>query len=244
MNRYFFPIILLTILVLFHTSRCAHGETLNLNSLNTVTFRNEVTPDSTTDVLLKIAAANGTRGSKTYPIYLVIDSPGGSIMAGIAFIDAAKQTKNLRTVSIFAASMASAIVEALPGERLITPVGIMMFHRAAGGFSGQFETGELESQLDLVKTIVRTMEGVSAARMKLTLADYKQKVINQYWLLATQAVQNHAADKVVDIVCSQELIDRRESASQCDIFGCSDTEYSACPNMRYPLPQPKKSVSI
>jgi ATP-dependent protease ClpP protease subunit len=211
------------------------AEELKINSLNAVTFRGEVSEESTTDILVKLNAANATRGSKEYTIYLVLDSPGGGVHSGLAFIDAVKPIKNLRTISIFAASMASAIVQAIDGSRLITPSGVLMFHRAAGTVSGQFETGELESQLELAKQMVRRMERINASRLGITLAEYKAKVVNQYWLTAEQAIADKAADKIIDLVCSQELIDKRETSQQCSFFGCTEVVFSGCPTFRYPL---------
>jgi ATP-dependent protease ClpP protease subunit len=228
-------IFLYSVLFGFLVGRTIFAEELRLNSLNTVTFRGAVSAESTTEVLVKLHAAVGTRGSKNYPIYLVLDSPGGGVQSGLSFIDAVKPIKNLRTVTIFAASMASAIVQAIDGSRLITPAGLMMFHRAAGTVSGQFETGELESQLQLAKEMVRRMERINASRLGITLEAYKAKVVNEYWLLAEQAIADKAADKVVDISCSQELVDRRETGQECSFFGCVDVTYSACPSLRFPL---------
>ena len=68
-------------------------------------------------------------------IYIVVNSPGGSVTAGMKFITFANGIDNVKTITITAISMGSAIVEALPGERLIVPNATFMFHRAAGSVS-------------------------------------------------------------------------------------------------------------
>lgn len=219
-------------------------EQVNLNSNNTTVFRGLVTPTSTTDVLLKLADLVEKREDKTYPLYLVMDSPGGDIISGLSFIDAVKTIPNLRTITIFSASMASAIVEAIPGSRLITPSGLIMFHRAAGQLSGQFEVGELESRLQEAKDMVRGMESTNAERLGITLAQYKAKAVNEYWLHSNKAVLDKVVDKIVDIVCSQELIQSRVETEVEMLFSDTTLEFSGCPTFRYPIVNKKNAKKV
>lgn len=210
-----------------------------LTTANTVTFRGVVDGTSITKAQLKLVDLVKLRGKAKYPIYLVLDSPGGSIVAGQAFIEFAKNIPNLETITIFSASMAAGIVEALPGKRNITENGILMFHRASGGFEGQFEEGELESQLSLWKKIVRSMEQKNADRLGITLADYKARIVNEWWLFGSQAVLEKGMDQTVDLVCSQALIDERESVHQQVFIFTIESEFSGCPLFRAPLSKQK-----
>jgi ATP-dependent protease ClpP protease subunit len=173
-----------------------------------------------------------------------MDSPGGEVDSGIQFIEFAKTIPNLRTITIFAASMASGIVEGLPGIRLITGNGFLMFHRATGEFSGQFEMGEVEHRLALAKEVILELEKQNAARLKISIEDYKNKIKDEYWLLSKKAVLEKAADKVIDIVCSKELIDSRTVLKIDSIFGTAKYEFSNCPLFRTPLPTKKKIVAF
>lgn len=229
----------------FTLGRCAAAaEIVHLNSHNTVTFRGEVSEGSVIAAQLQIAELVKARGSASYPIYLVLDSPGGDVVAGLSFIESTKNIPNLRTISIFAASMASGIVEGLPGSRLITANGQLMFHRAAGSFQGQFETGELESQVAAAKELIRGLEEQNAARLQISLEVYKAKILNQYWLSAKAAVADKAADKIVDIVCSTELIDARIGVEVDFMFGTKTFEFSGCPTFRFPLPTKKNAKEL
>jgi len=96
----------------------------------------------------------------------------------------------------------------LPGRRYILETGYLMFHRARGGVQGQFEDGELESRLEFAKKMVRQMEKNNAKRLKLTLEEYKKKVVNEYWINGFEAVEKNAADEVVSLSCSKELIEQ------------------------------------
>jgi len=212
----------------------AQAKPIVLNTLNTVTFRGTVDGNSITEAQLALTRLVQLRGNADYTIYLVLDSPGGSIIAGDAFIQFAKTIRNLETISIFAASMASAIVEALPGKRYVTANGIVMFHRAAGQFQGYFEDGEIEAQLKMWKSIVRNMEEVNSSRIGISLQEYKSRVIGEYWLYGKEAVTANVVDETADILCSQELIKKREVVVAETIMGSMDTTWSGCPLFRIP----------
>lgn len=217
----------------------AQAKSITLNTLNTVTFRGVVDGNSVTEAQLALSKLAILRGTATYPLYLVLDSPGGSIDAGNAFIQFAKTIQNLETISIFAASMASGIAEALPGRRYVTANGIMMFHRAAGGFEGYFNDGKVEEQLRLWKNIVQEFEETNAKRLKMDIKDYKLRVISEYWLYGKEAVQKNAADEVVDLLCSVNLINKRELVTQQSLFGSSKDTWSGCPLFRAPIKEKK-----
>lgn len=207
----------------------AEARPVQLNPDNTVLFKGAVTEQSVAVVQAEIEKLNQKRGSSNYPIYLVIESPGGSIGAGMDFIEYAKNVPNLHTITIFAASMAAGIVEALPGERLILSTGTLMFHRASGGFQGQFENGEVESRLLYAKDIVKEMERINSERMKLPLSKYKELVNNEYWLFGKNAVDKMAADETVSLICSKELIEKSSYMNVETIFGPVGLKFSACP---------------
>jgi ATP-dependent protease ClpP protease subunit len=208
---------------------------IQLNTSNTVVFRGGVDSSSVTKAQKDLLAMHKKRGKKKYKIYLVMDSPGGSIYDGMSFIDFAKTIPNVDTVSMFAASMASAIVQALPGTRYATPNGIMMYHRAKGSFSGQFEDGEVESMLALWKKIVRKMEKTNATRMSIPLKKYKSKVKDEWWMFGEENVVNKSVDAILHISCSKELMEQEEEVIHRSFFGTRNLKYSRCPLFRSPL---------
>lgn len=228
----FFAAILLCFL-LFKCATSDANSTIELNSYNHVLLRNEVSAESINKLTLELAEAVDTRGDKSYPIYLVLDSPGGDIDVGQSFIEYAKTIPNLHTVTIFAASMAAGIVEALPGKRYIIETGVLMFHRAKGGVSGQFESGEMESRLDFYKKIVRNMEQKNADRMNMSLDTYKSKVKDEYWILGSEAVSKKAADEEINIKCSPTLL-KMTSTENFTVMGMFTVKvtFSNCPLLR------------
>ncbi|MGD5109989.1 ATP-dependent Clp protease proteolytic subunit, partial [Xanthomonas citri pv. citri] len=89
---------------------------IKLTDNNFVAIRTQIDMDTVSKAQLEMAEIVSKRGNKDYVIYLVLDSPGGSIDAGLDLIESFKTIPKLETVTLFAASMASAIVEALPGK--------------------------------------------------------------------------------------------------------------------------------
>lgn len=210
-------------------------ETVQLNSNNTVVLRGPIEESSVLKTQLRLAKVVTIRGFKSYPIYLVLDSPGGSLDSGNQLIEFAKIIPNLRTITIFGASMAAITAELLPGERLITSNGELMFHRAAAQVGGQVEVGELESRMASLKELVLGLEIAVAKRLNLSVLSYKAKIKNEMWLSATQALKDHAVDKIVDISCSEELVDSRIEMSFFTMFGEEKVILSGCPTLRSPI---------
>lgn len=207
---------------------------------NSVTFRGPIDYSSAQAVMIRLAAQNIKRGINNYPIYLVLDSPGGGIDAGNTLIQYAKTIRNLHTITIFSASMAAAIVETLPGHRYITENGMLMFHRASGGVQGQLEDGEVETRLYMIKKLVRAMEVKNSVRMKMTLPEYKLAVKDELWLTAEDSIAKNGADAIVDIRCTDELITKTDSILINFVIFSFKLEFSRCPLFRNPTPATSK----
>lgn len=224
-----------TLLLMILGNKMTNAETILLTQNNSVNFQGEVNHEMVSVVIQDLYKLHYNRKDKLQPIYLVMDSPGGSIGAAIDFVNAVKQIPTLKTVTIFAASAASFIVQALRDERLIISTGVMMFHRASGGFEGQFEKGELESQLNFSKEIVIKLETVNSNRMKISLKKYKNLVKDELWQLGNKAILGKSADEIVTIVCNKQLLTTTKKNVIFTFFGQLEVELSNCPLLRMPI---------
>merc|ERR1711966_573537 len=82
------------------------------------------------------------------PIYLYINSPGGSVISGLAIIDCMQHIKSeVVTINLgLAASMASFILAAgSKGKRLALPSSRTMIHQPMGGARGQAQDIKVEA---------------------------------------------------------------------------------------------------
>lgn len=200
-----------------------------LKTFNTCTLDNAVDYETIKSLKDCLTDKVALRASKKYPIYLVVDSPGGSVYEGMRFIQFAKSIPNLKTVTIFAASMAAGIVQMLPGERIITEEGVMMFHRASGSFRGQFSDGEIESRLRLWKQIVGRMEQRQADRIGISLEKYKKLRKDEWWVYSESNVEQNTADRLSVVSCSPALSKKKVKKTTYSFFGVSTEKVSACP---------------
>lgn len=212
-------------------SKVANASDVVLTTNNTCSLEDQVDAETIQELETCLVNKMRIRGARKSKIYLVVHSPGGSVYRGIRFIQFAKEIPNLETVTLFAASMASGIVQALPGTRHITEDAFMMFHRASGQFSGQFETGDVETQLRLWKSVVRKMEMVNSNRIGITLNDYKSRIVNEWWLYGNENITQKTADKISTVRCSPTLMARKKTKTIQTLFGTFKDVRSACPLM-------------
>tara|TARA_E500000305_G_C4027211_1_gene242556 strand:+ start:4783 stop:5481 length:699 start_codon:yes stop_codon:yes gene_type:complete len=200
--------LILALLLTTSLSFATEYKSILLTENNTVVFKGAVS-SATADLygtqLLNLSA----RIDSTETIYLVLDSPGGSIWAGLNFISLMQSVpQNIECIANFAASMAHGFLQACPGKRYITPNGVSMIHRAQGSFGGQFNDGEVESRLEFWKSIVNIMEESNAKRMGLTNETYKQLAKDEFWCAGKNCVKYSFTDEVVSMKCSPGLLNK------------------------------------
>jgi ATP-dependent Clp protease protease subunit len=206
--------------------------TIILTDKNTVSFNdefNDMTVAKKQTELFQLAASSPEKD-----LYLVMNSPGGSVFAGSLFIDTVKAlNKNVHTITIFSASMAYHTVQGL-GKRLILPSGMLMSHRAyVGGLKGQFP-GELNTRIKMLMDSTEELDKIAASRVGMSLEDYKKSIHDELWLTGPESVKQNHADEVVRAVCDKSL-----SGSSVEtfmtFFGKINVEFSKCPLITGPL---------
>lgn len=180
-------------------------EVITLTKENTVTFRGEVTGQKVaeTQLLLMKKSATLAHGST---VYLVLDTPGGSVHDGNQLMDTIKALPiKVKTITVFAASMGFHFVQNLD-ERLILPSGTLMSHRASIGRTGGEIPGELIVRLNHLLAVLTGMDAVAAQRMGIDLASYQSLIRDEYWVSGQAAVDQKAADRVVLAKCDSSLM--------------------------------------
>lgn len=219
---------ILTILAVLFATTVFGAEKLVLTETNTVFLNDSVNDQSIARLMTDISVLNESEDQS--PIYLVLNTPGGSVFSGLEFIRFAKASKReIITVTMFAASMGFQIVEALPGARLMTEFGVLMSHRASGGFEGQFNKGEVESRLEFIKSVVQELDVAVAKRSgKFTTEQYQSLIKDEYYGLPSKAINDGFADKQVDLTCDSTLSGSKFVTYQT-IFGPIVAEFAKCP---------------
>ncbi len=133
-------------------------------------------------------------------IYLYINSPGGSVTAGLAIYDTMQFIKNdISTICIGqAASMAAILLAAgTKGKRFILPHSRVMIHQPVGGSQGRASDVEIYT-----KELLRIKEELFKILSKhtgQTISKIKKDSDRDLFLTAENAVKYGIVDKVMEI---------------------------------------------
>lgn len=143
------------------------------------------------------------------PIYLVLNTPGGSIDAGLKIYETAKALRRkTHTITINAASMGFFLTQML-GERLVVPSGRYLAHQVKISVHGQSRT-EFITRWKAEVEFINWIESVAATRMGISLTSYQKLADKEIqWLGETSVVAN-VADRVVIASCNESLTNQRK----------------------------------
>ena len=225
---------LIAIMIAFSTLTMANE--IILTKDNTLVLNDAFTGKTVSDLIGQAKKMNA--GLKSgYPIYLFLDTPGGSIQAGIELIEYLNGiNRPVHTVTLFAASMGWQLAQHL-GKRYVLKYGVLMSHKAAGGFQGEF--GGSGSQIDsryglwLRRVTMMDQQTVDRTEGKKTLKQYQSEYDNELWLNGSEAVAAGYADEVVSVKCSADLSGSRTQT--ISFFGLKiDLSFDNCPIRTYP----------
>lgn len=195
-----------------HEGPVKPSQTINLNKDNVLLLDNEVNVE-TVAKLMQRAQELDAKLTSNDPLYLVLNTPGGSIQDGLELITFLKGlNRPVHTITIFAASMGFQIVQGL-GDRLVTPFGTLMAHKARGAFRGEFP-GQIDSRYVYYIKRLNEMDKITAARTngKLTVKSLQDLYENEHWVEGRDAVESGLADKVVIGKCDHSLNGKRTSS--------------------------------
>tara|TARA_Y100001968_G_scaffold292816_2_gene298352 strand:+ start:44453 stop:45055 length:603 start_codon:yes stop_codon:yes gene_type:complete len=133
------------------------------------------------------------------PIYLYINSPGGSVTAGLAIYDTIKYVKSdVVTICVgLAASMGAFLLSAgTKGKRLALPHSRIMIHQPLGGTS-QRQASDIEIE---AKEILRIKEMLNRSMAEMTGQTFEkiEKDTDRDYFLSSQEAKDYGLiDKVI-----------------------------------------------
>ena len=155
--------------------------------------------------LLLLAAEDPDRD-----IYLYINSPGGSVTAGMAIYDTMQYIKpDVVTVGMgLAASMGQFLLTAgAPGKRYITPHTRVLLHQPLGGAGGS--ATEIRINADLILGMKKELATITASRTGKTVEQVEADGDRDHWFTAQEALEYGFVDRVID--SPQEIGTRGEN---------------------------------
>jgi len=135
---------------------------------------------------------------KTKDIKLYINSPGGSVTAGLAIYDTMQLiAPDVSTICIgLAASMASILLSAgAKGKRFVLPNSEVMIHQVMGGAQGQASDIEISARhiLKLKERLNKILASHTGQKFEKVTKDSDR----DYFMSAEEAVEYGLADKII-----------------------------------------------
>lgn len=144
--------------------------------------------------LLLLAAEDPDRD-----IYLYINSPGGSVTAGMAIYDTMQYVKpDVVTVGMgLAASMGQFLLTAgAPGKRYITPHTRVLLHQPLGGAGGS--ATDIRINADLILGMKKELAQITASRTGKSVEQVEADGDRDHWFSAQEALEYGFVDQVID----------------------------------------------
>ncbi|MGO1392433.1 ATP-dependent Clp protease proteolytic subunit [Agrococcus casei] len=169
----------------------------------------EVRDDMANEICAKILLLAAEDQNKD--IYLYINSPGGSITAGMAIYDTMQFVPNdIVTVGIgMAASMGQLLLTAgTKGKRYITPNARVLLHQPHGGFGGT--SSDIQTQAQLILDMKKRLAEITAERTGKTVEQINADGDRDRWFSAEEALEYGFVDHL--------------RASAADVAGGGGTE--------------------
>jgi ATP-dependent Clp protease, protease subunit len=131
-------------------------------------------------------------------IHLYINSPGGSVSAGMAIYDTMQYVKpDVVTVAMgLAASMGQFLLTAgAPGKRYATPHARILMHQPSGGMGGS--ASDIRIQAEQMLHTKRQMAQLIAQHTGRTVAEIENDSDRDRWFTAEEALEYGFVDHVV-----------------------------------------------
>jgi ATP-dependent Clp protease protease subunit len=163
----------------------------------------EVRDDNSNEIAAKLLLLAADDDKKD--IFLYINSPGGSITAGMAIYDTMQYVPNdIVTVGIgMAASMGQLLLTAgTKGKRYITPNARVLLHQPHGGFGGT--ASDIQTQAQLILDMKKRLAEITASQTGKTVEQINADGDRDRWFNAQEALEygfvDHIRESAADVV--------------------------------------------
>jgi ATP-dependent Clp protease protease subunit len=145
----------------------------------------------------------------TKPIYLYINSPGGSVTAGMAIYDTMQYIKSdVVTICVgLAASMGAFLLCAgTPGKRLALPHARIMIHQPMGGTGRQrLQATDIAIEAKEILRVRQELNEMMARHANKSIEQIAKDTDRDYFMSAQEAMEYGLIDRVIEDR-TQELV--------------------------------------
>lgn len=155
----------------------------------------EVRDENANEICAKILLLAAEDAEKD--IFLYINSPGGSITAGMAIYDTMQYVPNdIVTVGIgMCASMGQFLLSSgAKGKRYATPNTRVLLHQPHGGFGGT--ASDIQTQAELIMSMKHQLASITAKQTGKTIEQIMQDGDRDRWFTAQEALEYGFIDHI------------------------------------------------
>lgn len=155
----------------------------------------EINDDMAASIVAQLAALEYS-GSDSINIY--INSPGGSVSAGLAIFDMIQTMKrreiNIRTICIGRAASMAAIILSGGSERIIMPHAEVMIHQPSGGMEGK--ATDIMIAAEHMKDIKQVLNKILSDNCGKDINEVAKDTELDHWMNANEAVDYRIVDYI------------------------------------------------
>jgi ATP-dependent Clp protease protease subunit len=150
----------------------------------------------------QVAEAIKQASLKGEDVYLLIDSPGGSVITGGAIISAMEASPvPVHTVCLQLCASMGAMIHQYGAKRYTVNRSLLMFHDAAGGFQGPFQ--QVVSRVNMINRFVNKMFAHVAKRTGQQYKDFMLKIGPEIWIDGEDAVTQKYSDAMINVLYNE-----------------------------------------
>ena len=157
---------------------------------------NEITDDLACSIVAQLLYLESIDQDKDISLY--INSPGGSVSAGLAIYDTIKKIKcDVNTICVgMAASMGAFLLSSgTKGKRYALENSQIMIHQLMGGTSGQ--AADIEIEVNHIKMVKDRLDKILANNTGRTVKEIEKATDRNTWMFAKDAKKYGLVDEVI-----------------------------------------------
>lgn len=158
----------------------------------------EVTDESAAVITAQLLFLSADNPKEDINFY--INSPGGSVTAGMAIFDTMNYIKcDVSTICIgMAASMGAFLLSSgTKGKRYCLPNAEVMIHQPLGGIPAHTQATDMQIAMDLMNRTKEKLDKYLAANTGKSIEEIVKATDRDHWLTAEEALDFGLIDKIV-----------------------------------------------
>lgn len=131
-------------------------------------------------------------------VWLLIDSPGGSVIDGAAIVSAMEASPaKINTVCLSVCASMAFIIHQYGNKRYALDRSILMAHPASGAVQGTME--QMAARLNILTRYVDKLDVQITQRVNVPFDSFKTLIVSEFWRDAEDALALHYVDGLVDV---------------------------------------------